>query len=122
MHTLAKRFRFDAAHFLPMVPPDHKCRRVHGHSFEVEIAVRGELDPALGWVIDYAQLSRASREVLDPLDHAFLNAVPGLDNPTSELLAVWIWERLQPKLPALCRVTIFETPTSRCEYAGPGAA
>jgi 6-pyruvoyltetrahydropterin/6-carboxytetrahydropterin synthase len=119
MHTLAKRFRFDAAHFLPMVPEGHKCRRLHGHGFEVEILVRGALDPHLGWVIDYADLGRAVREVLEPLDHAFLNAIPGLENPTSELLAVWIWERLKPLLPGLCRVTIFETPQSRCEYDGP---
>ena len=120
MHTLAKRFRFDAAHFLPMVPEGHKCRRLHGHGFEVELSVRGELDPQRGWVLDYGELSRAARTVLDPLDHAFLNAIPGLENPTSELLAVWIWERMQPLIPGLCRVTIFETCQSRCEYEGPG--
>ena len=119
MHTLAKRFRFDAAHFLPMVPEGHKCRRLHGHSFEVQISVRGELDPERGWVIDYGDLGRAARAVLDPLDHAFLNAIPGLENPTSELLAAWIWEQLQPRLAGLCRVTIFETPDSHCDYEGP---
>jgi 6-pyruvoyltetrahydropterin/6-carboxytetrahydropterin synthase len=121
MHVLTKRFRFDAAHFLPMVPEGHKCRRLHGHGFEVEISVRGEVDPVLGWVIDYGEMSAATRTVLDPLDHGFLNAIPGLENPTSELLAVWIWERLQPRLPLLYRVTIFETCQSRCEYEGPGA-
>jgi 6-pyruvoyltetrahydropterin/6-carboxytetrahydropterin synthase len=119
MHTLAKRFRIDAAHFLPMVPAGHKCRRLHGHSFEVEISVRGEIDPELGWLMDYGDLSRAVHAVLDPLDHALLNAVPGLENPTSERMAAWIWERLCPDLPCLCRVTIFETPTTRCEYDGP---
>jgi 6-pyruvoyltetrahydropterin/6-carboxytetrahydropterin synthase len=122
MHTLAKRFRFDAAHFLPMVPEGHKCRRLHGHSFEVEISVRGELDPERGWVIDYGDLSRAVRAVLDPLDHAFLNDTPGLENPTSELLATWIWERLQPRLPGMYRVTIFETLHSRCDYEGPAGS
>ncbi len=122
MHTLAKRFRFDAAHFLPMVPEEHKCRRVHGHSFEVEISVRGEIDPERGWVIDYGDLGGAVRAVLDPLDHALLNAIPDLENPTSELLAAWIWERLQPRLPGLYRVTIFETPHSRCEYEGPAGS
>jgi 6-pyruvoyltetrahydropterin/6-carboxytetrahydropterin synthase len=119
MYTLARRLRFDASHFLPLVPAGHKCRRVHGHGFEVEILVRGELDPDRGWVIDYGDLDRAARSVVDPLDHAFLNAIPGLENPTSELLAAWIWERLQPLLPGLCRITIFETPQSRCEYEGP---
>lgn len=122
MHTLAKRFRFDAAHFLPMVPEGHKCRRLHGHSFEVEISVRGELDPQRGWVLDYGDLGRAVRAVLDPLDHSVLNTIPGLENPTSELLAEWIWERLQPQLSGLHRVTILETPNSRCEYEGPAGS
>jgi 6-pyruvoyltetrahydropterin/6-carboxytetrahydropterin synthase len=119
MHTLSKRFRFDAAHFLPMVPEGHKCRRLHGHGFEVEIFVRGDLDPQLGWVIDYGELGRAVHSVLDPLDHTLLNAIPGLENPTSELLAVWIWDRLQLLLPGLSRVAIHETPRSHCEYEGP---
>ncbi len=118
MYTLAKRFRFDAAHFLPLLPEDHKCRRLHGHGFEVEVSVRGDAEPRTGWVIDYAALSQVVRSVLAPLDHSFLNAVPGLENPTSEHLARWIWERLQPALPGLCRVTIFETPSNRCDYEG----
>lgn len=116
---LTKTFRFEAAHFLPLVPEGHPCRRLHGHSYEVDVSVQGPVDPAVGWVLDYGEISRAARPVLEPLDHNLLNAVPGLENPTSEVLAAWIWDRLQPRLPVLCRITIRETRKSRCEYDGP---
>ena len=119
--TLTKRFRFEAAHFLPRTPEGHLCRGLHGHSYEVEVSVRGERDETAGWVIDYAELARAARAALEPLDHSLLNSVAGLENPTSENLAAWIWERLAPSLPGLAKVTIQETRTSRCEYEGPGA-
>ena len=115
---LVKDFRFEAAHYLPNLPEAHKCRRTHGHSFRGEIAVRGPVDPEIGWVIDFADLKRAIQPVVDRLDHYLLNEVEGLQNPTSELLAVWIWEKLAPQLPGLVRVTIEETCTSRCHYYG----
>jgi len=115
---LVKDFRFEAAHFLPNVPDGHKCRRVHGHSFRGEIAVRGPVDPKLGWVIDFAELRDAVEPVVHRLDHYLLNEIEGLENPTAELLAVWIWRRLAPSLPALHRVTIEETCTSRCHFFG----
>lgn len=115
---LVKDFRFEAAHYLPNLPDAHKCRRTHGHSFRGEIAVRGPVDPQIGWVIDFADLKRAVQPVVDRLDHYLLNEVEGLPNPTSELLAVWIWEKLAPQLPGLVRVTIEETCTSRCHYYG----
>lgn len=115
---LVKDFRFEAAHYLPNLPEAHKCRRTHGHSFRGEIAVRGPVDPEIGWVIDFADLKRAIQPVVDRLDHYLLNEVEGLQNPTSELLAVWIWEKLAPQLPGLARVTIEETCTSRCHYYG----
>lgn len=115
---LVKDFRFEAAHYLPNLPDTHKCRRTHGHSFRGEIAVRGPVDPEIGWVIDFADLKRAVQPVIDRLDHYLLNEVEGLQNPTSELLAVWIWEKLAPQLPGLVRVTIEETCTSRCHYHG----
>lgn len=115
---LVKDFRFEAAHYLPNLPDAHKCRRTHGHSFRGEIAVRGPVDPEIGWVIDFADLKRAIQPVVDRLDHYLLNEVEGLPNPTSELLAVWIWEKLAPQLPGLVRVTIEETCTSRCHYYG----
>lgn len=118
---LEKDFRFEAAHFLPAVPEGHKCRRVHGHSFRGTLAVKGPIDPATGWVIDFGELKSALDPVVAALDHQLLNEVDGLPNPTSELLAVWIWNRLQGRLALLHRVTIDETCTSRCHYYGPRA-
>jgi 6-pyruvoyltetrahydropterin/6-carboxytetrahydropterin synthase len=116
--TLAKSFRFEASHALPQVPPDHKCRRVHGHSFRVVVRVRGRVDPATGWVMDYADIARAFEPVHAALDHRHLNDVQGLANPTSELLAGWIWERLAGSLPGLAAITVRETCTAACTYRG----
>jgi 6-pyruvoyltetrahydropterin/6-carboxytetrahydropterin synthase len=113
-----KEFTFEAAHRLPNVPLDHKCARLHGHSFRVEVHVRGEVDPALGWVRDFADLKAAFQPILDRLDHYYLNEIEGLDNPTSENLARWIWERLSPALPQLSKIVIRETCTTGCIYRG----
>ena len=115
---LVKDFRFEAAHFLPQVPEGHKCRRIHGHSFRGEVAVRGPIDPKIGWVMDFADLKRAIDPIITEVDHYLLNDIPGLDNPTSELLAIWIWKRLAPIVPNLYRITVEETCTSRCHYYG----
>jgi len=115
-----KEIHVEAAHRLPHVPPGHKCARLHGHSFRIAIHVSGELDPELGWVQDFADLKAALQPVHAALDHRYLNDVPGLENPTSENLAVWIWQRLSPQLPLLSRVVVHETCTSGCEYRGPG--
>lgn len=113
-----KEFRFEAAHRLPNVPPTHKCYRLHGHSFRVAVHVRGPLDAKLGWVRDFAELTDAFAPLHQVLDHHYLNEVPGLENPTSENLARWVWERLKPGLPDLHRVQVFETCTSGCSYDG----
>lgn len=115
---LVKDFRFEAAHFLPNVPEGHKCRRIHGHSFRGELAVRGPIDPQLGWVMDFADLKKALDPIVNDLDHYLLNEIPGLENPTSERLAIWIWNRIAPHVPHLVRVTIEETCNSRCHYFG----
>ena len=106
---LVKDFRFEAAHWLPNVPEGHKCRRMHGHSFRGEVAVRGEVDPVTGWILDFADLKRAIDPVVKQLDHYLLNEIEGLENPTSELLAGWIWKKLAGNVPGLFRVTIEET-------------
>ncbi len=113
-----KEFRLEAAHRLPNVPPGHKCARLHGHSFRIGVHVDGPLDPVSGWVCDFSALKSAFAPVHEALDHHYLNDVPGLENPTSEHLAIWIWERLKPALPALSRITVRETCTSGCEYRG----
>ncbi|MEZ4648141.1 MAG: 6-carboxytetrahydropterin synthase QueD [Candidatus Eisenbacteria bacterium] len=117
--ALSKRYRFESAHLLPLLPDGHKCRRLHGHSFEVEVEVRGPLDPRLGWLVDYAEISRVVKPVVEELDHRYLNEIEGLDNPTSEVLAIWFWERLAGRIDGIYRVTIFETCTTRCDYFGP---
>ena len=115
---LRKTFQFEAAHLLPHLPKSHKCRRLHGHSFKVEIAVTGECDPRLGWLMDYADIFRAFKPILERLDHYYLNEVPGLDNPTSENIAAWIWRELKPRLPLLTEVVVAETCTAKCVYRG----
>jgi len=118
MHVrLVHEFRFEAAHRLPHVSAHHKCARLHGHSFRVEIAVAGPVDEKTGWFVDFQKLYDAWKPLHEQLDHRYLNEVSGLENPTSELLARWIWDRLQPALP-LSRVTVFETCEARCEYEG----
>lgn len=115
---LRKSFQFEAAHLLPHLPAGHKCRRLHGHSFKVDIVVEGPLDPQLGWVMDYADISAAFKPLWKQLDHYYLNEVEGLANPTSENIALWIWERLQPRLPLLKEVVVAETCTAKCVYRG----
>ncbi|MFT3897807.1 MAG: 6-carboxytetrahydropterin synthase QueD [Thermomonas sp.] len=117
-----KVFTLEAAHRLPNVPAGHKCARLHGHSFRVEIHVRGEPGTDTGWVMDFADLKSAFKPLHDQLDHHYLNEVPGLENPTSERLAAWIWERLAPALPLLAEVVVHETCTSGCRYRGPDPA
>jgi 6-pyruvoyltetrahydropterin/6-carboxytetrahydropterin synthase len=115
---LVREVRFEAAHRLPRVPPGHKCARLHGHSFKIEIAIRGPVSPETGWFIDYEVVDAAWRPLHDRLDHNYLNEIEGLENPTSEHLARWIWDRMKPALPALERVTVWETCDARCEYEG----
>ena len=115
---LRKTFQFEAAHLLPKLPRTHKCRRLHGHSFRVDIVVAGECDPKLGWLIDYADISAAFKPLWDKLDHHYLNEISGLQNPTSEHIARWIWDRLKPRLPLLAEVVVAETCTASCAYRG----
>lgn len=121
MIELRKTFQFEAAHLLPGLPKSHKCRRLHGHSFKVEIVVAGELDSKLGWVMDYADISEVFKPIWEKLDHRYLNEIAGLENPTSENISIWIWDKLKPKLPLLTEVIVAETCTAKCVYRGPGA-
>ncbi len=117
---LTKSFGFEAAHWLPTFPEGHKCRRMHGHSFRVEVTVEGELDQQRGYLIDYGDISEALEPLRNALDHRCLNEIEGLENPTSEMLAGWIWERLVRVLPLLSEVVVRETCTACCAYRGPG--
>jgi 6-pyruvoyltetrahydropterin/6-carboxytetrahydropterin synthase len=113
-----KEFTFEAAHRLPNVPSDHKCARLHGHSYNVSVHIVGPVPDDSGWVRDFADLTCAMRPVLHELDHYYLNDIAGLENPTSEVLARWIWSRLLPALPELSQVVVRETCTSGCVYRG----
>jgi 6-pyruvoyltetrahydropterin/6-carboxytetrahydropterin synthase len=115
---LERDYQFEAAHHLPRVPEGHKCKRLHGHSYRVTVVVEGAIDPELGWVRDFAAVDEVVSPLITRLDHQVLNDIPGLDNPTSELLAVWLWERLAPGLSGLTEVAISETGSSRCVFRG----
>src|SRR5262245_33146383 len=113
-----KEFTFEAAHRLPNVPAGHKCARLHGHSFRVTLFVDGPVDEHLGWVMDFADIKLAFQPILNRLDHNYLNEIPGLENPTSETIARWIWQQLKPSLKLLSKVIASETCTSGCTYCG----
>jgi 6-pyruvoyltetrahydropterin/6-carboxytetrahydropterin synthase len=117
-----KEFIAESAHRLPHVPAGHKCGRLHGHSFKIRVVVSGEPAADTGWIVDFADIKAAFAPIYDQLDHNYLNDIAGLENPTSENMAVWIWQQLKPALPLLSAVEIFETCTSGCRYTGPAQA
>lgn len=119
MHVrLVKAFTFEAAHRLPGFPPGHKCTRLHGHSFRVEVVVAGDVDAARGYLIDFADIKDVCEPIRRQLDHYYLNEIAGLENPTAEMIAAWIWQRLKPALPQLSEIIVHETCQSRCEFRG----
>ena len=116
--NIYKEFRFEAAHRLPHVPEGHKCGRLHGHSFLVRVEVEGPIEEESGWIMDFADIKKAAGPIVERLDHRYLNEIDGLENPTSEVIARWIWDRLKPVLPLLSRLTVAETCTSGCIFTG----
>lgn len=115
---LIKSFRFEAAHFLSAAPEGHKCRRLHGHSYRVDLHLSGPVDAHSGWLMDFGLIKQAAEPVLAELDHSNLNDTPGLENSTSELLAKYLWDRIKPALPLLSAITIWESDSSCCVYRG----
>lgn len=119
MHVrLFHTFTFEAAHHLPSFPDGHKCRRMHGHSFRVDVIVEGDIPAGRHYLIDYGDIKTVVDPIHSRIDHHCLNEVPGLENPTSEMIAVWLWDQIKPRLPLLNQVNVYETCTSRCEYRG----
>ena len=116
--VIFKQFTFDSAHFLPNVPEMHKCRALHGHTYKLVIYLEGLPDKQFGWVIDFADVKAIVEPVIAAIDHKLLNDVPGLENPTCELLAVWLWEQIHTGLPSLMKIELHETPTSGVVYEG----
>lgn len=119
---LCREYRFEAAHQLPKVPAGHRCARLHGHSYKIEVFISGPTDEESGWLIDFYDLDHAVQPIVEALDHRLLNELPGLQNPTCERLCGWIWQRLAPALPQLSAITVWETVDSRCTYRGPRGA
>ena len=113
---LKQHFQIESARFLPNLPDSHPCSQMHGHSFKIILTLRGSLDPKIGWVRDYHEINLVVLPILKQLDHKVLNTVPGLENPTSELLCVWLFEKIKTSIPELLRVTVAETPSTECSY------
>ncbi len=118
MMQIYKDFHFDAAHSLPNVPDNHKCKRVHGHTYRVKIVLQGDVDPHYGWIEDFGSIKKVCKPIIDRLDHYYLNEIPGLENPTAEVIAMWLWDKIKPHLPALYEIHLMETPSSGCVYRG----
>ena len=115
---LVRSYKFEAAHQLPRVADDHKCARMHGHSFRVELRLTGEIDEKMGWLIDYGEVDDLFEPLFKRLDHHCLNEIEGLENPTSENLARWLWQQLESSLPGLSAVAVYEMPEAACVYRG----
>ena len=113
-----KHFDFDSAHFLPNVPDDHKCKEIHGHTYRMKAYFEGELDKQFGWVIDFAEIKKEVALLIRSIDHKLLNDIEGLENPTCEVIAIWLWNKIKPRIPLLCRIELYETLTSGVVYEG----
>ena len=113
-----KQFTFDSAHFLPHVPDGHKCKDIHGHTYRAVVYIQGEPDSRLGWVMDFADLKHILNPIIKRVDHKLLNDLPGLENPTCERIAIWLWDEIKPLVPQLARIELHETPTSGVIYEG----
>jgi len=120
--TVVRDHTFEAAHFLPHVPPGHPCGRVHGHSYKIEIEVTGPVDATLGWVVDFGIIDELMAPLIHRLDHHLLNDIEGLQNPTIEQIAAWLWQKLKRDLPPLSGIVVHESSRARCLYRGPQAA
>ncbi len=116
--TIFKQFTFDSAHYLPNVPADHKCRNIHGHTYQLTVYINGPLHPEQGWVMDFSIVKRIIIDVLDKIDHKLLNDIAGLDNPTCEKVAIWLWDNIKPSISLLEKIRLNETPSSGVVYTG----
>ena len=113
-----KEFAFDAAHFLPNVPDGHKCKQMHGHTYHLRVYIKGLPEKDLGWIMDFKELKDVVAPLIDQVDHQLINDVPGLENPTAENITIWFWNQLKPRLQALSRIELKETPTTGVIYDG----
>lgn len=116
--TIFKKFHFDAAHYLPNVPEEHKCRALHGHTYQLTIFITDALATKEGWVMDFAIIKQKIKTILAEIDHKLLNEVEGLENPTCEHVTIWLWKKIKTAIPALEKIELYETPTSGAVYSG----
>jgi len=115
-----KEFRFEAAHFLPSAVPGSPNARVHGHSFRARVTIEGTPDLETGYIFHFDELAHAMEEARDALDHRLLNEIDGLSAPTLERIAIWLWYRLQNRMPGLAEIEIARDSCQEgCIYAGP---
>ncbi len=115
--TIYKQFYFDSAHYLPYVPDGHKCKEMHGHTYKLTLYFTGPLDETYGWVIDFNEIKTVVDPLIKTLDHKLLNNIEGLENPTSEVIAMWIWTKLKPGMPLLSKIELNETPSTGAVYS-----
>lgn len=113
-----KQFTFDSAHYLPHVPNGHKCRRMHGHTYQLSVFIKGDVGGQSGWVMDFNDIKAVMEPILDEIDHRILNDIPGLENPTCEVFTMWLWKRIKREIPGLSKIELKETPTSGAVYCG----
>ncbi len=113
-----KQFTFDSAHFLPRVPLGHKCKALHGHTYRLVVYIEGDIDQNTGWVMDFAAVKDCVEPVVKSIDHQLLNNIEGLENPTCEAIAIWLWDKIKPVLSGLSKIELHETPTSGVVYTG----
>ena len=115
---LFKIFTFDSAHFLPQVPDGHKCKSIHGHTYQLTLYIEDDLKNELDWVMDFSDLKKVVDPIISELDHKLLNNILGLENPTCEKIAIWIWNKVKIELPKLYKIILNETPNSGVIYEG----
>ena len=116
--NIYKIFNIESARSLPNLPDSHPCKNIHGHSFKIKITVSGKINKATGMVLDFNQIDEIFNPIHLLIDHKYLNDIKGLENPSSENLAIWIWKRLKPKLPTIIEIEIKETSETGCIYKG----
>ena len=113
-----KQFTFDSAHFLSKVPEGHKCRQIHGHTYKLTVFIEGPVDNKMGWVSDFTNIKQIVSDTIEIVDHKLLNNIEGLENPTCEILSIWLWNRIKNEIPLLSKIELYETPTSGVIYEG----
>ena len=116
--VIFKKFSFDSAHFLPNVPDGHKCKNIHGHTYHLTVFIEGGLEGELAWVMDFADIKKVINPIIKSVDHKLLNEIEGLENPTCEVIAIWLWDQIKPQIPGLKKIQLDETPTSGAIYTG----